>query len=466
MERGRSSSLGAAWPFFAGAALIMVAHGLQGTLIPLRGRARRLPHRRHRHRRVGVLRRDARGLDPLAGPRAAGRPRPGVRRARVARVGVRPHARALRGGRVLDRDAGGDRLLLRRHVRRRRELAQPAGGEPEPRPAPLPLHGHDVRGGRVRAAHAQRRRPGRVRPLPRDSRSSCPSPSSPSSSPRGPAPARAGRGGSRCPELYRASPLGVVAAALTGVVHGGLFGMGPIYAREIGLEVGQVAWFMALATIGALFSQWPLGWLSDRVDRRRVMLGAALVGAAAPAVVAFGLVEPGGSAAFAMMFVLGGAALPLYSLSISHVNELPVAPPDGGGERDPRVRDRLRAHHRPARGRLRPRDDGSAGLPAVPRRDPRGARGVHRLPDEPARGEAGRGAGGLRPGGDAEHADAHRAGGGGGARAGRARPRSRSRSGSRSGIRSRGGIRRPRPVGGPAAEGPGTPEASPRDALS
>jgi len=121
-------------------------------------------------------------------------------------------------------------------------------------------------------------------------------------------------------ELYRASPLGVVAAALTGVIHGGLFGMGAIYAREIGLEVAEVAWFMALAMIGGLCSQWPLGWLSDRLDRRRVMLGAALVGGTAPAMV-LGLAEPGGTVAFAMMFVLGAAALPLYSLCISQVND-------------------------------------------------------------------------------------------------------------------------------------------------
>ena len=122
-------------------------------------------------------------------------------------------------------------------------------------------------------------------------------------------------------ELHRASPLGFVAAVLTGVIQGGLFGMGAIYAREIGLGIGQVAWFMALVTLGALVTQWPLGWLSDRFDRRRVMLGAALVGGAAPAVVAAGFVEPAASLAFVAMFVLGAATLPLYSLCISHVND-------------------------------------------------------------------------------------------------------------------------------------------------
>ena len=135
----------------------------------------------------------------------------------------------------------------------------------------------------------------------------------------GPRPRRAQR--LTLGELYRASPLGIVAAVLTGAIHGGLFGMGAIYAREIGLDVGQVASFMAVIMVGALFSQWPLGWLSDRFDRRRVMVGAALVGGAAPAVVAAGLVEPTGSTAFAAMFVLGAATLPLYSLTVSHVND-------------------------------------------------------------------------------------------------------------------------------------------------
>ena len=78
---------------------------------------------------------------------------------------------------------------------------------------------------------------------------------------------------------------------------------------------------MALVVMGALFSQWPLGALSDRFDRRRVMLGAAVVGGAAPGVMAAGVVDPAGGSAFAAMFVLGAATLPLYSLNLSHVND-------------------------------------------------------------------------------------------------------------------------------------------------
>ena len=121
--------------------------------------------------------------------------------------------------------------------------------------------------------------------------------------------------------LYRASPVGFVSTVLTGVSHGAMFGMGPVYAQTLGLNTAQVAWFMALGMIGAIFSQWPLGALSDRFDRRRVMLGLTLVGAAAAATMAGPSPDSSYLRTFAAVFVLGAAALPLYSLCIAHVND-------------------------------------------------------------------------------------------------------------------------------------------------
>lgn len=122
-------------------------------------------------------------------------------------------------------------------------------------------------------------------------------------------------------DLYAASPLGFMALILAGVSHGALFGMGAVYAREAGLAVAQVAWFMSLSMIGSLVSQWPIGWLSDRFDRRRVMLGVALAAAIAPAAMLLPFVELGGPWFFLAIFFFGAAALPLYSLSVSHVND-------------------------------------------------------------------------------------------------------------------------------------------------
>ena len=208
---------------------------------------------------------------------------------------------------------------------------------------------------------------------------------------------------------------------------------------------------MALVTLGALVTQWPLGWLSDRFDRRRVMLGAALVGGAAPAVVAAGFVEPAASLAFVAMFVLGAAThATLFAVHLAR-ERLPLAATDGGGERHARVRDRMRAHRGAAHCRPGPRGRRTCGIPPVPGHRPWIARGVHRVPDDPASGEAGRGAGGLRPDGNPELAGPHRAG----------RPgRTRSPEIGRAGIDAGGGTRHPGRVRRRAVEGrPAGPRA-------
>ena len=322
MERGRSSLgvAGRAWPFFAGAALIMVAHGLQGTLIPLRAALEDFPTAATGAVMSGYF------VGMLAGSilspalvRQVGHVRVFAALASLASVSVLMHAlyvevvfwtamRVVTGfcysGMYIVVESWLNQQATNQNRGRLLSLymvttfAGAASGQ-------LLLNAADPGGFDlflvvsilVSLALVPLLLAARPGPRPRRSRRLTVS------------------------ELYRASPLGVVAAILTGVIHGALFGMGAIYAREIGLEVGEVAWFMALVMMGALCSQWPLGWLSDRLDRRRVMLGAALVGALAPTVVAAGLVESAGSAAFAMMFVLGAATLPLYSLSISHVND-------------------------------------------------------------------------------------------------------------------------------------------------
>ena len=98
---------------------------------------------------------------------------------------------------------------------------------------------------------------------------------------QGPAPAPPGEGshiGLR--RLYRDSPLGVVAGFLSGVTTGAFFTLGPIFAEGRGLGIGQIAIFMASGTVGGFLAAWPLGLLSDRYDRRLVIIGAAAAAAA------------------------------------------------------------------------------------------------------------------------------------------------------------------------------------------
>ncbi|WP_418593677.1 MFS transporter [Ponticoccus sp. (in: a-proteobacteria)] len=129
-------------------------------------------------------------------------------------------------------------------------------------------------------------------------------------------------------ELYAVSPLGMVGMFLLGGVFSAQFGMAAVYGTQAGLTLGQISIFVATFYIGALLMQYPLGWLSDRFDRRRLIMMVAALGAAAAAVAIFA----GG--AFPILvtcaFVVGGCSNPLYSLLIAYTNDF-LEPEDMAG---------------------------------------------------------------------------------------------------------------------------------------
>jgi MFS family permease len=121
-------------------------------------------------------------------------------------------------------------------------------------------------------------------------------------------------------ELYDISPLGVIGALVTGIASGGLFGIGPVYAESSGLSVSQISLFMTAMLLGCTLLQWPIGNLSDVLDRRLVITVVAFLAAAA-ALAAVPISALSLWTLFALMVVLGGLAIPLYSLCIAHAND-------------------------------------------------------------------------------------------------------------------------------------------------
>ncbi len=115
------------------------------------------------------------------------------------------------------------------------------------------------------------------------------------------------------------SPLGCVGMFLLGGVFSAQFGMASVYGAEAGLSVAQISMFVAMFFVGSVILQYPIGWVSDRMDRRGLIVVASLVGA-------------GGSILGMMMghefpillvsaFIVGGMSNPLYSLLIAHTND-------------------------------------------------------------------------------------------------------------------------------------------------
>ncbi|WP_312489975.1 MFS transporter [Sphingomonas sp.] len=118
--------------------------------------------------------------------------------------------------------------------------------------------------------------------------------------------------------LYSTSPLAIIGVALTGIMLGAFYGLGPVYAGELGLSVADTAGFMTIVILGGVALQWPLGRLSDRFDRRTVIVGTT-AGAAISAF-ALSLLTPIG-AGLILAGLFGGASFALYPLCIAHAND-------------------------------------------------------------------------------------------------------------------------------------------------
>jgi MFS family permease len=120
-------------------------------------------------------------------------------------------------------------------------------------------------------------------------------------------------------DLYRNSPLGLVAVTVSGMISSIIFSMGPVYARLTGASTQGVAAFMAASILAAVVTQYPVGRLSDLTDRRTLIAVACLIATLAGGVAALWKLPHAILLVMAALF--SGSALTLYSLAVSHVND-------------------------------------------------------------------------------------------------------------------------------------------------
>ena len=121
-------------------------------------------------------------------------------------------------------------------------------------------------------------------------------------------------------ELYRDSPLGVVGVTVAGMVTSSVYSMGPVYAQRSGLATTGVATFMGISILAAVIGQYPIGRLSDRVDRRTIMAWVSSL-ASASAVLLVVFMHMPRLIFFPLTALFSTMAFTLYSLSVSHVND-------------------------------------------------------------------------------------------------------------------------------------------------
>jgi MFS family permease len=120
--------------------------------------------------------------------------------------------------------------------------------------------------------------------------------------------------------LYNVSPLGVSSALVSGINTGAFWGLGALFAQRIGMSETGIALFMSLTVVGGVLLQWPIGHLSDRHDRRHILVLVSLINAVI-AFLAYLSVDVSHVLLIAIAVGYGGFAFSLYGISVAHVND-------------------------------------------------------------------------------------------------------------------------------------------------
>ena len=129
------------------------------------------------------------------------------------------------------------------------------------------------------------------------------------------------------PTLFRKAPSAVTGAFAVGLMNSSVIAIAPVYGIQVGLGATEAALLFLALQAGSLILQWPMGWLSDRTDRRRVIAGLfagtalACIGivVASHVIVSHVALVPALIIAFA---IWGGMALCIYAVCIAHACDI------------------------------------------------------------------------------------------------------------------------------------------------
>lgn len=121
-------------------------------------------------------------------------------------------------------------------------------------------------------------------------------------------------------KLYKISPTGIIGCMVSGVLLATIYSLLPVYLKESDYNTGEVATLMSIAITGGVVLQYPFGVISDKIDRRLVLISLStlgiLISLAMVGINYFDLREE--SLIATLMFVFGGITFSLYPISLNH----------------------------------------------------------------------------------------------------------------------------------------------------
>lgn len=113
------------------------------------------------------------------------------------------------------------------------------------------------------------------------------------------------------------SPLGAAGVVVAGMSSAAFRMVGPIYGKEMGLTAAQIGSFLAAVLIGGAMAQFPVGWLADKFDRRKVLVGLSALGIITCAIMTTATMD----SIFVLAILFGAATFPVFSVSTAHAND-------------------------------------------------------------------------------------------------------------------------------------------------
>lgn len=125
--------------------------------------------------------------------------------------------------------------------------------------------------------------------------------------------------------LFRISPAAAIGCLATGLANGAFWSLAPVFAVSIGGDPSLPAWFMTATVIGGAVLQWPLGYLSDKIGRRKIIIASAAIGAGVAVVFVGSFDNLNFVTACIAGLMWGSVAFPLYAIAVAHANDFAEA---------------------------------------------------------------------------------------------------------------------------------------------
>ncbi len=134
-------------------------------------------------------------------------------------------------------------------------------------------------------------------------------------------------------QLYKISPLGTFSMLCTGLIHSAIFGVGAVYATSLNFTIFEISLFLFLITIAGALFQFPIGYFSDKSDRRIILIACTFISSI---FCVFSIIASGTSlenmylassvGMDKVMFLIcitfyAGFALPMFTLNLAYVND-------------------------------------------------------------------------------------------------------------------------------------------------